>query len=184
MGNRLSNPKDIWLVPTIPHTGSLFVVEHLIGYKNVGLAMMRQYYEGNGQEQTLIFDHIYRAQTADFVLLMRKFPAIVPLRHPKVVAKSWLLRGKDMSDYYDMWRFTLPMINEMAPYYLPLDVDDRQDWLDKIPIERETNWPEIHSNHHTSENRHDMIEFEDLEKECEGVWKLCAEIKPFLDRFY
>jgi hypothetical protein len=114
---------------------------------------------------------------------MEHFPAIIPLRHPKVVARSWELRNKDLGDFHLMWRDLVYSLDPLGPYFLPLDVEHRQTFLDLIPIDRETHWPEINSKHHTSGLRMDDVEYSGLEDGVR-VRETVEEIQPFLDRFY
>lgn len=78
-------------------------------------------------------------------------PIIVPLRHPLEVAKSWKRReigpGDTLKvlDLPQWWRLLIGVVDPAHPYYLPLDVPDRDNYLARIcllaDVDLETDWP-------------------------------------------
>lgn len=82
----------------------------------------------------------------------------------------------------EMWDLLVTEIDVLSPFYLPIDVPDRQGYLDSLCalLERPAtaDWTPQGSYHGNSELRHTDI---DASPEVEG---LCERIKPFLDRFY
>jgi hypothetical protein len=109
--------------------------------------------------------------------LVKKFPTIIPLRHPSLIEESWKRREgefeKESWRLKEEWEFLINEIDPHSPYYLPIDAPDRQDYLDKINkdlgLNIRTRWKPVHS----KKNTHSLTfgEIEDY-------------IKPFAERFY
>jgi hypothetical protein len=60
---------------------------------------------------------------------------IVPLRHPMEVAKSWKRRpgrGLELDKLPYWWQYMIGLVDPAKPWYLPLDVPDRDGYLDQI----------------------------------------------------
>ena len=99
-------------------------------------------------------------------------PIIVPLRHPSLVEESWRRRGKSTTDLRENFRLLVDEIDPLNPLYLPIDVPDRQTYLDRINSELGlnlvTDWGVVNSQCHT---------FDIARKE--------SNIEPdFISRFY
>ena len=167
------------VIPTVPHTGTIFVTKLFIskGYEQIALK------ETPTQDKTLFVGHILNCGLTHRALnLMKKYPAIIPLRHPYLVAESWKRRGKSVTDLVTAYKKIPRLFDPLQPYYLPLDVEDREDYL--VNIEKGLNlnlshdWPVVNSKEHTSE-----LNWKEIEPE-ESIVELVNEIRPFLDRFY
>ena len=98
------------------------------------------------------------------------------------MAKSWDDRRRDKAELIDSWEVLVNEIDPLEPYYLPLDVPDRQDYLDRLNTatgrSMVTDWGAkgvIHNNQ--------AMRYTDIKPSAEIV-ALCERIKPFLDRFY
>ena len=167
------------IVPTVRNTGSHFLVD-LLGYDiNKALPWKQSH---NATEDSLIFDHISKYNTHFSLPLIRENLTIIPLRHPVLVAKSWNDRKRDTAELVDSWEVLVNEIDPLEPYYLPLDVLDRQDYLDRLNTatgrSMVTDWGAkgvIHNNQ--------AMRYTDIKPSAEIV-ALCERIKPFLDRFY
>ena len=101
---------DRIILPTVPHTGTNLVNSHILGkYKKIK----------NGRK--VLFRHI-DAQTLKFLVpFLEKYPAIVPLRHPRSCAVSWKAREKSVFDMLDCWKILIESIDQYNPFYLPID---------------------------------------------------------------
>jgi len=129
----------------------------------------------------VVFEHI-PSQLSLMLRLGVDNPMVIPLRHPKVVAESWKARGQEEKRMCADFRTLVEKLNPLNPYYLPIDSDRRQEFLDKINdglgLNLETDWKPIGEQKGNSHLRHDAVDCSPV------VAKLCEEIKPFLDRFY
>ena len=165
------------MIPTIQHTGSHFVVG-LFGI-DVGRAKRPGMHDGTPNE--VIFDHVER-NTDTLLFLGARHPTIIPLRHPKVVAKSYTSRGKTEQTMCDNFNIVVQHFDALKPYYLPLDVANRQDYLDTINqqlgLQLETDWSPAGVRQNNFSLRYNEVQSSDL------VNDFCEENKPFLDRFY
>lgn len=122
------------MVVGVPHAGNHFIFEHL-------MAGMRPE-----------VDHVEADRVCKIRDRMRGgTPAIVPMRHPREVARSWVFRGYaypqafKLTELSDCWRRLVTGIDPLGPLYLPLDADDRDDWLEQINtslgLNLSTDWP-------------------------------------------
>jgi len=166
--------------PTVPHTGSYFIVKHLFeGYEQV------LFNQQHTQEDAIYFDHMFPHKRASIEAICDQYPVIIPLRHPKVCALSWERRNKELGDMCQMFRELTNIYDKYDPFYIPLDTELRKSALnsinDELVVKLTTDWRPIHSKREGSSVRFtDNIEL----KEGELVDELIEEIKPFLDRFY
>jgi hypothetical protein len=130
-----------------------------------------------------MFEHVDTPELDYLLDLVAKNKTIIPLRHPMVTAQSWLARNKCTEQMCRDFRTLYYKFDLLGPRYLPLDVDNRQDYLDKInedfDLDLQTDWSPAGSERLGYHNlRH---------QQCNGdshTLELCKEIKPFLDRFY
>ena len=130
----------------------------------------------------LIFDHISPYHTQTFLPLIADNLTVIPLRHPILTAKSWSDRKKEIGDLVESWEILVNEIDPLEPYYLPLDIPDRQDYLDRLNAgtgrSMVTDWGAkgvVHNNQ--------AMRYTDIQPSAE-IAALCERIKPFLDRFY
>ena len=122
------NPYQI-LVPTIPHTGTHFMRDHLL--KEPGLARV---------------EHIYPNSCVDLEAIAKVSPTIIPLRHPLLVAESWKRRAKDVFELPMWWSNLVTYFDPHGPFYLCLDKPEIRDGQladinRDLEMELETNWP-------------------------------------------
>lgn len=170
------------IVPTIRNTGSHFVM-HLLGAAipwRPNVLTWREVDKAN--DDSIIFDHVLPHQKHLFLPLIAEHTTIVPLRHPYLTAKSWDDRGMDKADLIAMWEVMVNDINPLDPFYLPLDVDNRQDYLDELNdhtgLNLETDWTPRGVKNNNSNLRHGDL------TPCDEFGQLCERFAPFLDRFY
>ncbi len=164
------------IFPTVQHTGSHFVVG-LLGF-DINKAMSWKH-DGKGE---YYFDHIHPALKHRFLPLLEGKTIIIPLRHPKVVAKSWADRKKDEQELIECFECLVNDVDKFDPYYLPLDSDRRDEYLQKINeglgLDLVTDWGAKGVKQNNQSLRHTDV------TASRNVEALCERIKPFLDRFY
>ena len=123
----------IVVIPTIPHTGSMFMVNEI--FKD--LPEMRNPKRSNHGK---IFMHVYPERLPELMTLT-DYPWISPLRHPAKVAGSWLARKKDLGYLWSLWDV---MMGLPVDHFLPIDSDTRESALKRIG-DYKTDWPVIAS---------------------------------------
>lgn len=106
------------LVPSVPHTGTHFVRDHLLA----------------GCPVPVKCEHIYPNSRVDLERIAGQagVTTIVPLRHPMAVALSWKQRGKELALLPDYWRRLVTHIDRHEPCYLPVDHPCRDAFLDRL----------------------------------------------------
>lgn len=166
----------MFIFPTIRHSGSHFVVG-LFGFDiNKGKS-----WKHNG-EGDFYFDHIHPSLKHRFLPLLEDNTVVIPLRHPKVVAKSWQARKKDELEMIEAWRCLVNDVDAFNPHYLPVDADNRDEHLKKLNadlgLDLETDWQPKGVKQNNSHLRHHDI------TATPAVDALCKQIQPFLNRFY
>ena len=115
---------NVIVLPAVQHTGSRFVNNDLL--KDYDPATFHE--EPTGK--TVYHDHLGSNRVpSKFTKLLDKYPAIVPLRHPRRVFKSWIDRKQNIIDCIDEWENLLKYIDPYDPYYLPIDSIDRDIYL-------------------------------------------------------
>ena len=121
---------------SVAHTGSVFLLEDLLA----DLVRVDEPTDDGG----FFFRHIGFEHAALIRSYAKQYPCIVPMRHPMKVALSYKKRRESLQDMLDGFRRLVTAIDPLNPYYLPLDVPDRQDWLDRINndlnLDLQTNW--------------------------------------------
>ncbi len=167
MSRHIQDQADTIFVVSLPHTGTVFVYELLNRQAKI------VHYWKNSKDEA-------RQKAAT-----RR--TIVPLRHPLEVAQSWKsseLLGKarhmNLSILAGLWAGFIEHIDPLDPCYLPLDVPDRQDYLDTInerfDLALTTDWPVIGHQ-----------QFGDVPltgKEKADVLEQVEELSGFFGRFY
>jgi hypothetical protein len=140
------------VVASVHHTGTNFVFQELLkGLKQIGMAYSKHY---RPPDNAFTRIHCDMQQSPYLHWWVSRFPTIVPLRHPASVAVSWKAREKSMWALENQWEILREMVAPYNPIYLPIDVDDRQSWLDKLNerlgMNIQTDWPVIMSRKQTA----------------------------------
>ena len=89
------------LVPTVKHTGSHFVSDHLL--REYPKAPLKGPFPDG---EFVVMDHVSSANMPKFRnLIARHNPTIIiPLRHPKLCALSWCERRLELTpSFFKMW---------------------------------------------------------------------------------
>ncbi len=127
------------IATSVPHTGSQFLFEYVLG----DLGRVEEPSDGGG----FFFRHISFQHAALIRSYAKKYPCIVPMRHPMKVALSYKKRRESLQPMFEGFRMLVTAIDPLKPYYLPIDVPDRQNWLDRINtdlgLELRTDWAVI-----------------------------------------
>jgi len=165
-------------MPTIQHSGTLFT-RALIPFDPLPLTDKPK--EGDW----IYWGHMHRdvAGRDNWKELARQFPTIVPLRHPYLISESWNRRSVDNEKepwrLREEWDFLINEIDKYDPYYLPIDSNNRQEYLDKINndlnLNIRTRWTPVHSKKNTHGLSINEVEIDQ---------ELINHIKPFIGRFY
>lgn len=92
---------------SIPHSGTRFVTEEVLDRLNIR-------FRG---------EHVWRRSgIASREDMLRNKDILIPLRHPKDVARSWVLRHKVLTRMREMWEVLIEDIDPIAdPHYFPMD---------------------------------------------------------------
>ena len=127
----MSRREPLIYCPTIPHTGTHFIRDHLLAGHNTHV------------------EHIWPESKFDWLPRLTQYaskgyPIVVPLRHPAEVALSWKRRRKDPLELPTWWRTLVDYVNPYDPFYLPLDGARRNGALellsDALGAELVTDW--------------------------------------------
>lgn len=124
--------------------------------------------------------HCYPKATQTILEMGRKYQMVIPLRHPMSVLQTTKNRGQDITLMIDCFKVITDCLDvELEPCYLPLDIPERQDYLDKLNercgTEFVTDFPVIRP--HIATRRDLLI----LEHEHDAVLKMMEH--PFYKRF-
>jgi hypothetical protein len=130
------------VVASVPHSGTRFVFEHLLeDQPRAAVTDTEGYFVQHTEDRWL------KTLTG----LIQQWPCIVPLRHPRDVAASWCKHQHCNQEYYTpdrfllLWRNLIEYIDPLKPLYLPLDAQNRDDYLEKIRseigLDLVTDWP-------------------------------------------
>ena len=166
-------------VPTIRHSGSHFLVD-LLGAdinKTIVWAQIK-----NANEDSVIFDHIAPTKAKFIIPLIKEHLTLIPLRHPYLIEKSWDDRQKDKDDLYSALETLINEIDPYRPYYLPLDAQDRESYLNAIRavtgLTLHTKWQGKGVRHNNQALRHTDVTPSTKMKD------FVKEQQSFFDRFY
>ena len=122
-------------VPTVQHSGSLFVVDHLFGGRD---NVVFRHFGQPAFEQ--LFEHIDGRNI------------IIPLRKLKDIATSWSGRQSNPHHLDRDIKLLIAFCEKYDPYFLPIDHENRQDYLDVIneglSLSLTTDWPVINKMKH------------------------------------
>lgn len=123
------------IIPTVQHTGSLFVVDHLFGGRDK--VVFRHFGQKNFKD---VYNHIDGRNI------------IIPLRKLDKIIESWAGR---QSNPYHLDRDIALLIDfaeKYNPYFLPIDHERREDFLKTISkafkIDLQTDWPVVNKQKH------------------------------------
>lgn len=127
------------IVASIPHTGTFFVADHLLGHLN-------RVPIGCDHENTVQVVHFNEPAIEQAWALIDRYPTIVPKREFSAVQESWRRRGLDLDELETLWRSVFPL---RYPNMLLLQIDgpDRERQLQNIeqrighPLS--TSWPVV-----------------------------------------
>ena len=170
------------VVPTLCRSGTKLVVKLLrdVGFDETELSDI----PFPISKKCAFVGHIVNGQSIGWALDgMRRYPAIIPLRHPYVMAEAYERRGKvPVSILIKNFRDMVRIFDPLNPYWLPVDSSRRDVYLsvieNELDLELSHDWPVVNTAQGTA-----GLNWEDLDP-CPEIIELTEEIQPFLDRFY
>ena len=123
------------VVPTVQHTGSLFVVNHLFGGR-----------------KNVVFRHFGQKAFDQIIPYIKGRNIVIPLRRLKDIAHSWSGRQSDPKHLDRDLQLMIEFSEEYNPHFLPIDHTNRQDYLENINrslgLSLKTDWPVINNMKH------------------------------------
>ena len=127
------------VVASVPGSATRFVIEHL-------LAPRRRAGKDSGPcVDSYYFQHLETEHIPSLRRTAAKYPCIIPLRHPVAVALTWKKRRNNIAHLCSQYRALVTALDPLHPFYLPVDVPNRQKYLDLINAEAGlnlvTDWP-------------------------------------------
>lgn len=129
----------ILLVASVHHTGTKTIC-------NSVLAPFSGFLPHRPEPEGKLRLHIEECHLVDLEYWTGHAITIVPMRHPRSVAIGWKSRFKPLALLEKQWN----QLKELAPrvdYYLPVDTEDRDEWVDKVNLDLKlnlfTDWPVI-----------------------------------------
>lgn len=129
----------ILLCPTVQHTGSYFLVKHLLA--EFSEAPIR----GELTDGSVIFDHLLDSKMERWRWLLERYPAISPMRDPVQVIYSWQRREKPLSDLESQFANLMGIETLILPIDSPCRSDHLQRLNDEFGLRIKSHWPVIHS---------------------------------------
>lgn len=167
------------LIPTVPHTGT-----HLLSsfFEKAGFASVPVHMQ-NKPENSVTTTHIDTPTRMKAVTKsMKEFTTVVPIRHPYLVAESWMRREQRLERMYAAYR-RLPYLYEMGALFVPVDSPERDSFIERMNDKLGTNirpdWGEVINGY---QNTHNMT-YKDIEPLPE-VKALAEDLNTFLANFY
>lgn len=123
-------------VPSVMHTGTrLLTIEILKGtrggkynlddYKYTNIPPMCG--DTDDGDDHLHVGHVFSENMDLWREAMRKFPTIVPLRHPSRVLESYRRRGKSEDVYKSQWDNLISLVKDFKVLYLHADMPNIRD---------------------------------------------------------
>ena len=114
------------VLPTIPHSGTFFMLRNLFaGRTKLSLT-------DRLVEDAIVFDHTYPVYRRFFEPLLSKYPAITPLRDPREIVRSWQRRKRRLDVLYDICAEWAYLVDKFDIHVLPIDHCTRNESLAKF----------------------------------------------------
>jgi len=163
-------------IPTIQHTGTHLIAKKF-GYRYHWAAMNE-----DTNREAIHVGHISNGQLPFIKSRLSEIPAIVPLRHPYLVAESWKRRDMPLDRLRHHWHLLVQEIDPFHPYYIAIDTPQRDSQLERVNKELNLslplNWPVRNSKKGTHTLKPEDCTPDPL------IELLTFEIRDFLSRFY
>jgi hypothetical protein len=167
------------LIPTVPHTGT-----HLLSsfFEKAGFESVPAHMNAK-PEKSVTTTHIDTQVRFNHVLgLMNEFNTVIPIRHPYLVAESWIRREQPLNRMLAAYR-RLPAMYEAGAMFVPVDVPERDTYIKKVNkalgINLKPDWGTVVNGYH---NTHTMT-YKDISPPDE-VKQMADEMAQFLSNFY
>jgi hypothetical protein len=166
------------LFPTIMHTGNHFLF-NLFGTEFSFRHPRKDILDAWGEIQ---FEHLSCFVPMLDMVGNPENVTVIPLRHPRAVAVSWEVRGMDVRQMCREYKTMIEEYDKFDPLYIPIDSPHREKYLaslnNRLGLDLETDWTPVGEEEDNSDYDYTVP----TEHEC--VERLCADIEPFLRRFY
>jgi hypothetical protein len=163
-----------YTIPTIQHTGTKLLANMFEGFKRIS------FIEESEADNVLYLGHL-TVNSIDNIKKLKN-PIILPMRHPYLVAESWKRREKPLSDLVINFRLLINDIDKLDAMYLPIDVENKQDYLDeineKLGLSLYSDWNVVNSKKQTYN-----LSYKELTPDPE-MEDLVSDNKEFFERFY
>ena len=137
--------------PTVEHAGTRFVIDLFRGFQH------RHPQEGIAPgADILVQAHFGQAKNwGRFEEILQEYspPVVIPVRRLHSIVLSWERRGKGF-ETLDLELAMMVNMVDADPYWLPIDADDRDEWLaeinDGLGLNLYTEWPIVGSDKRTA----------------------------------
>jgi hypothetical protein len=142
----------ILLTPTVHHSGSYFLVKHLLeSFIELPLRTAREEIARlKPGQRAVVFDHFWPHKMGLWRDLFGRYPIVIPVRRYDKVKKSWEDRGKCCAELDEQWQIMANVIVDQQPFVINLDSTCRDEQLaqinNKLGLDLDARgWPVIHS---------------------------------------
>ena len=150
------------VIISVRHTGTRFVRSHLIDCKYMNRHVGERYLH---QVEPYIDNNL-----------------VIPLRRLDRIIVSWERRDMGLEGLRDSLNELIDKYDHRDPYYLPIDSDDRDEFLkalnEGMDTDFKTDWPVVDSDKNSSQSNYSDI----INKEYANI--LISEFDQFFSRFY
>jgi len=162
-------------IPSIQHTGTKFVARMFKEYQWKSL-------NEEWHEPSIFVGHISNGMLPHVKSKLEQYQAVIPLRHPFLVAESWKRRGKPLPELVNNFRLLVNEVDKFEPCYLAIDSDDREEQLKfinlRLNLDLKTDWSVVNSVSGTYDLNRLYVKPEKI------ILELVDEIGDFLNQFY
>lgn len=167
------------LIPTVPHSGTHLLSSFFerAGFEGTAINNPRP------PENAVITTHIDTPTKFNTVLkIMPNYQVVIPIRHPYLVAESWIRREQPLDRMLAAYR-RLPALYDTGAMFVPIDSLDRDKYIqrinDALDIKLKPDWGTVVNGF---KNTHTLTH-KDLNPLPE-VKQLANDISQFLANFY
>lgn len=165
------------VIPTVQHTGTIWLAKHLFGGNGFEVCTFR----GEARTDKVVhYGHCWPGELKYMRPLLKRYPAVVPLRHPHLVFEAWRRRHRTHFEMLLQWSILINEVDKYKPLYLPIDRPDRDKYLRainrRLGVELNPDWSPQHS--FTGTHSVDPLSV-DVYDDCRAFFD-----QPFFRRFY
>lgn len=136
------------IIASVPHSGTMLVADifRQQGFNQRGFTKPED-------GKTMHVGHVISSNAVRYVReLAQEHPLIVPLRHPALTERSWILRKKPVDQMIQAYK-NLISLEDLDPVYIRIDTVNRDKDLqrasERLDMVLTTEWPVINSKQNT-----------------------------------